>query len=375
MARRRPEPADVLDRHGDPVQAGQERPARGDASGRGRRSTAGGSSRSPGRAGSTPARPSCCRSARAPPTSRCASGVPLVPIAINGTSWLRFGGRVRVRSASRSRPSGRPTREARRRRSPRGCWTALHDLVARRPGRSRAPGRIGRWLTELFNDWPEGSAAEAAPRPPPSGSAGHADRRRRALLWHTSAVDRSAQEGPWRATGLSADPRNTATRLARPERRPDRRLGGGADARRRDPPRRRPVVEDFRRAARLDERGFERVFASGGGPPASDRPRPRGPPDGAGDRPATPSCRASTRRSRTAGTGSSSISSRTSRRSSTSEAPGAPRPGEGSGTGRLAGWVRLDPPVPVAPRRARTVAIAAVATGDVPTAVRLGASR
>jgi hypothetical protein len=28
------------------------------------------------------------------------------------------------------------------------------------------------------------------------------------------------------------------------------------------------VVEDFRRAARLDERGFERVFASGGGPPA-----------------------------------------------------------------------------------------------------------
>lgn len=28
------------------------------------------------------------------------------------------------------------------------------------------------------------------------------------------------------------------------------------------------VVEDFRTAARLDERSFERVFASGGGPPA-----------------------------------------------------------------------------------------------------------
>jgi hypothetical protein len=29
------------------------------------------------------------------------------------------------------------------------------------------------------------------------------------------------------------------------------------------------VVADFRRAARLDEASFERVFASGGGPPAS----------------------------------------------------------------------------------------------------------
>jgi hypothetical protein len=30
----------------------------------------------------------------------------------------------------------------------------------------------------------------------------------------------------------------------------------------------RRVIKDFRTAARLDERGFERVFASGGGPPA-----------------------------------------------------------------------------------------------------------
>jgi len=29
------------------------------------------------------------------------------------------------------------------------------------------------------------------------------------------------------------------------------------------------VVDDFRRAARLDDRAFERVFAAGGGPPAS----------------------------------------------------------------------------------------------------------
>jgi hypothetical protein len=29
------------------------------------------------------------------------------------------------------------------------------------------------------------------------------------------------------------------------------------------------VVEDFRHAARLDDRSFERVFAAGGGPPAA----------------------------------------------------------------------------------------------------------
>jgi len=40
------------------------------------------------------------------------SGVPLVPIAINGTSWLRFGGRVRVTVGEPFAVSGRPTRQA-----------------------------------------------------------------------------------------------------------------------------------------------------------------------------------------------------------------------------------------------------------------------
>ena len=40
------------------------------------------------------------------------------------------------------------------------------------------------------------------------------------------------------------------------------------------------VVGDFQRAARLDDRSFERVFAAGGGPPAAvgrdrDGPPPR----------------------------------------------------------------------------------------------------
>lgn len=91
------------------------------------------------------------------------SGVPIVPVAINGTSWLRFGGRVRVRIGPPIEVSGRPTREAVRQLT-LVTHDALSRLVAGEPERPR-PGPFGVWLTELFNDWPEGSraAAEAAP--------------------------------------------------------------------------------------------------------------------------------------------------------------------------------------------------------------------
>ena len=82
------------------------------------------------------------------------SSVPLVPIAINGTSWLPFGGRVRVRVGAVMEPSGRPTHEVVEELTHR-LWGALHELVADYPD-SPPPGRVGRWLTERFNDWPEG---------------------------------------------------------------------------------------------------------------------------------------------------------------------------------------------------------------------------
>jgi hypothetical protein len=70
------------------------------------------------------------------------------------------------------------------------------------------------------------------------------------------------------STGLSADPTEYRARLADQS---DDQIDTWAAELLRDVVIRRgivKVVDDFRRATRLDDRGFERVFASGGGPPA-----------------------------------------------------------------------------------------------------------
>jgi hypothetical protein len=70
------------------------------------------------------------------------------------------------------------------------------------------------------------------------------------------------------STGLSADPTEYRARLADQS---DEQIDAWVAELMRDVVIRRgivKVVDDFRRAARLDERAFERVFASGGGPPA-----------------------------------------------------------------------------------------------------------
>ena len=69
-------------------------------------------------------------------------------------------------------------------------------------------------------------------------------------------------------TGLSADPKEYRDRLAEQS---DDQIDAWAAELMRDVAIRRgvrKVVSDFRAAAGLDEPGFERVFASGGGPPA-----------------------------------------------------------------------------------------------------------
>ena len=83
------------------------------------------------------------------------SRVPIIPLAINGTSWLGFRRRVRVRVGEPLSGDGRPTREAVAALTTR-TEQALLALTADFPD-PPPPGRLGRWLTELFNDWPEGA--------------------------------------------------------------------------------------------------------------------------------------------------------------------------------------------------------------------------
>ncbi len=70
------------------------------------------------------------------------------------------------------------------------------------------------------------------------------------------------------ATALSANPKEYRARLADQA---DDQIDAWVAELMRDVVIRRGIVKvvaDFQRAARLDDRGFERVFASGGGPPA-----------------------------------------------------------------------------------------------------------
>ena len=70
------------------------------------------------------------------------------------------------------------------------------------------------------------------------------------------------------ATGLAANPSEYRERL---QEQSDSQIDAWASELMRDVVIRRgivKVVRDFKHAARLDDRGFERVFAAGGGPPA-----------------------------------------------------------------------------------------------------------
>jgi 1-acyl-sn-glycerol-3-phosphate acyltransferase len=83
------------------------------------------------------------------------AGVPIVPVAINGSTWLCFGRTVRVSVGEPIPVAGKPTREALTSLTAR-VHAALVELGSGYPD-PPPPGRFGRWLTELNNDWPGGS--------------------------------------------------------------------------------------------------------------------------------------------------------------------------------------------------------------------------
>ena len=88
------------------------------------------------------------------------AGVPIVPLAITGTSWAHFRGRVLVRLGEAIPTEGRPTREAVARYTAL-TWHALHAMIANDRDLPR-PGPIERWFTDMFNDWGPGGRAAAS---------------------------------------------------------------------------------------------------------------------------------------------------------------------------------------------------------------------
>ena len=86
------------------------------------------------------------------------AGVPIVPLVIIGMSWFSIGSRVRVSIGRPIETSGRPTHDVIDELTARTQAALVALSAGARPG--RRPGRFGRWLTELFNEWPEGSRPE-----------------------------------------------------------------------------------------------------------------------------------------------------------------------------------------------------------------------
>ena len=94
------------------------------------------------------------------------SGVPVFPVALNGLSWLGFRRELRVRIgqpisiAVDARPMSQAVAAV-----TAEITESLLRLVGDAPD-IKEPGRFWCWLTERFNDWPEGSreAAEAGAR-------------------------------------------------------------------------------------------------------------------------------------------------------------------------------------------------------------------
>lgn len=88
------------------------------------------------------------------------AGVPIVPVAITGTSWAHFRGRVLVRIGEPIPTGGRPTRHVVARYTAL-AWHRLRAMVADDKDLPVPRSLISRWFTDLFNDWGPGGRAAA----------------------------------------------------------------------------------------------------------------------------------------------------------------------------------------------------------------------
>ena len=89
------------------------------------------------------------------------AGVPIVPVAITGISAAHFRGRILVRIGEPIHVEGRPSKRNIDHYSA-VAWHAIRAMVDDDRDLPR-PGRFGRWITDLFNDWGDGGR-EAATR-------------------------------------------------------------------------------------------------------------------------------------------------------------------------------------------------------------------
>jgi 1-acyl-sn-glycerol-3-phosphate acyltransferase len=88
--------------------------------------------------------------------------VPIVPVAITGTSWLGFRRTITVRVGEAIETGPRPTHTVVEAYTAR-TWHALRAMVdADRD--LPVPGPFGRWFTDLFNTWGPGGRAAASLR-------------------------------------------------------------------------------------------------------------------------------------------------------------------------------------------------------------------
>lgn len=88
------------------------------------------------------------------------AGVPIVPVAITGTSWAHFRGRVLVRIGEPIPTGERPTRRVVARYTAL-TWHRLRAMVADDRDLP-VPGPISRWFTDWFNDWGPGGRQAAS---------------------------------------------------------------------------------------------------------------------------------------------------------------------------------------------------------------------